>query len=164
MLNRLLELDHSLSARLAIRRAGLLRIMLQMIAHTGDGVVWMAIGIGLFSIRQTALALRVEIVVFALIAIVTALKFAFRRRRPTGQRGRLYLEVDAHSFPSGHAARMAALTVTFGALDPATAFGMGMWATLVSIARVMLGIHYLSDVTVGAALGIGVGAIVAVLI
>lgn len=164
MLDRLLALDHSLSARLAIRRAGLFRIALQVIAHTGDGVVWMAIGVGLFLIGQTTLALRVEVAVFALIAIVTALKFAFRRRRPTGRRGKLYLEVDAHSFPSGHAARMAALVVTFGAFNPTIATGMGMWAALVSLARVMLGIHYLSDVAVGAVLGIGIGAIVTALI
>ena len=164
MLDRLLALDQAWSARLTIRQAGLLHAIMQVIAHTGDGLVWIAIGIGLWLIGLPEPALREEITVFALIGIVAALKFAFRRRRPTGQRGTLYFELDARSFPSGHAARMSALAVTFGTLNPAIAIGMGMWAALVSLARVALGIHYLSDVTAGAVLGIGVGAVIAAVI
>jgi undecaprenyl-diphosphatase len=160
MLNRLLVLDHSLSARLTMRRAGLLRLALQVVAHTGDGVIWIAFGVGLMLAGQSPLAVRVEVAVCALIAVVAGLKFVFRRRRPTGERGRLYFQMDAHSFPSGHAARVAALAIVFGALHPALAIGMGMWAVLVSLARVALGVHYLSDVVAGALLGVSVGLIV----
>ena len=164
MLNRLLELDHALSARLTIRRAGLLRVTAQVIAHTGDSVVWIAIGLGLWALNQPQWAARVAITVFTLIGLVAALKFLFRRGRPTGERGKLYLKLDAHSFPSGHAARTAALAVTCGALDPRLGLACGIWATLVCLARVALGVHYLSDVAVGAAIGIGAGAILAALV
>jgi undecaprenyl-diphosphatase len=160
MLERLLVLDHTLSARLTIRRAGLLRLVAQAIAHTGDGAVWIAIGAGLGLIDQPGPALRIEITVFTLIAIVAALKIVVRRRRPTGERGKLYFEMDAHSFPSGHAARMAGLAVTLGALNPALAIGLAIWAALVSLARVALGIHYLLDVAVGAGLGIGAAIVI----
>jgi undecaprenyl-diphosphatase len=161
MFERLLSLDHKLSTRLTIRRAGLSRLAVQVIAHSGDSLVWIGIGIGLWALNQTRWALRDEITVFVLIGVVAVLKFIFRRRRPTGQRGKLYLELDAHSFPSGHAARTAALAITFGALDPLFGLGLAIWAALVSIARVALGIHYVSDVVVGAAVGIGAGAILA---
>jgi len=159
VLDKLLALDHAWSARLTLRRAGLLRGALQLIAHTGDSWVWLGAGLGLWALNQPELALRDELTVLTLIVLIAALKFAFRRRRPTGQRGKLYLELDAHSFPSGHAARAAALAITFGALNPALGIGLGIWAVLVSLARVALGIHYLSDVTFGAAVGIGVGVI-----
>ncbi|HJW83823.1 MAG TPA: phosphatase PAP2 family protein [Anaerolineae bacterium] len=162
-LERMLALDHALSARLAIRRASLLRRAAQVVAHSGDSLVWIAVGIGLWALNQPRWAARVEITVFALMGMVAALKFAFRRRRPTGQRGRLYLELDAHSFPSGHAARAAGLAVTFGAIEPALGVGLGVWAALVCLSRVALGIHYVSDVAGGAIVGIGVGLILAIL-
>jgi len=164
MLGWMLAIDHALSARLTIRQAGWLRLAAQIVAHSGDSLVWIAAGIGLWALNQPRQAARVEITVLALMGVVAALKFAFRRRRPTGQRGRLYLELDAHSFPSGHAARAAALAVTLGALDPALGVGLGVWAALVSLSRVALGIHYVSDVAGGAIVGIGVGLILAIFI
>lgn len=135
-----------------------------LVAHTGDGALWIAIGPGLLLIDQPVLALLEEVTVLALIIVVAALKFAVRRRRPTGQRGTLYLELDAHSFPSGHAARAAGLAVALGALIPQWAVGLGIWAALVSLARVGLGIHYVLDVLAGAFVGVLVGvAVVAVL-
>jgi len=163
MVDRLVAFDHAVSARLTVRRAGLLRVVLKLIAHSGDSLVWIAVGIGLWALNQPRRAARVEITVFALMGVVAALKFGFRRRRPTGQRGQLYLELDAHSFPSGHAARAAGLAVTFGALDPALGAGLGAWAALVSLSRVALGIHYVSDVIGGAIVGIGAGVILAIL-
>jgi undecaprenyl-diphosphatase len=164
MLDRLLALDRAWSARLMIRQAGLLRLSAQVIAHTGDSLIWIAIGIGLLLLNQPQWAARDEITVFALIGVVAALKFAFQRRRPSGSRGRLYLELDAHSFPSGHAARTAALAVAFGVLHPALGVALGIWAALVSIARVALGVHYLSDITVGAVVGIVVGSIIVLVV
>ena len=159
----LLALDNALSARLTIHRAGLLRRVLQIVAHSGDSPVWIAIGVGLWALRRSQWAARDEVTVFAVMGVVAALKFLFRRRRPTGQRGRLYLELDAHSFPSGHAARTVALAVTFGALNADIGWGIAMWAMLVSLSRVALGIHYVSDVVAGAVVGLGAGAILVAL-
>jgi len=164
VLDRMVALDHALSARLTIRRAGLLRVSATVIAHMGDSGVWIAIGLGLWALNQPQWAARVAITVFTLMGIVAALKFLFRRGRPTGERGKLYLRLDAHSFPSGHAARMAALAVTCEALDPTLGLALGIWAALVSLARVALGVHYLSDVAVGVGIGIGAGAILAALL
>src|SRR3990170_425593 len=78
-LERMLALDHALSARLAIRRASLLRRAAQVVAHSGDSLVWIAAGIGLWALNQPRWAARVEITVFALMGVVAALKFGFRR-------------------------------------------------------------------------------------
>ena len=84
-----------------------------------------------------------------------AIKFLVRRKRPEGDWGGIYRRTDPHSFPSGHAARAALLAVLAISLGP-TWFGILLliWAPLVILARVVMGVHYLSDVIAGAILGI----------
>lgn len=96
-----------------------------------------------------------------LAVLVLLIKFTIKRRRPEGQWGAIYRNTDPHSFPSGHAARTAMLAVIALALGPAW-FGilMVIWAPLVSLARVWMGVHYVSDVLAGILLGIISGLIV----
>jgi membrane-associated phospholipid phosphatase len=94
----------------------------------------------------------------ALAIIVLLIKFSIRRRRPEGDWGAIYRNTDPHSFPSGHAARTAMLAVLALLLGPLW-FGLILviWAPLVSLARVWLGVHYFSDVFAGIALGVAFG-------
>jgi undecaprenyl-diphosphatase len=72
----------------------------------------------------------------------------------------IYRRTDPHSFPSGHAARAAMLVVLGIGLGPAwLGFGLLVWAPLVSLARVSMGLHYISDVVVGFVLGILTGVL-----
>ena len=89
---------------------------------------------------------------------VLAIKFTVRRRRPAGEWGDIYRKTDPHSFPSGHAARAALLATLALGMGPLW-FGIILliWAPLVILARVAMGVHYLSDVLVGASLGIAIG-------
>jgi undecaprenyl-diphosphatase len=85
---------------------------------------------------------------------VIFLKFSIRRKRPDGEWGQIYRITDPHSFPSGHAARSAALAVMGLAIGPPW-FGvvLVLWAPWVGLSRVALGVHYLSDVVVGWVVG-----------
>ncbi len=107
------------------------------------------------------LALRVGASVLLLAAVVLAVKFLVRRPRPAGQWGAIYRNTDPHSFPSGHAAR-AALLASLGWLwGPAwLALILTFWAPLMSLARVGLGVHYLSDIAAGLALGLLAGLLI----
>ena len=90
--------------------------------------------------------------------IVMLVKFSVRRRRPEGQWGQIYRSTDPHSFPSGHAARVVMLAVLAQALGPAWfASALLLWAPLVGLARVMMGVHYRSDIIAGMVLGIVMG-------
>jgi len=93
-------------------------------------------------------------------SVVIVLKFTIRRPRPEGEWGQIYRITDPHSFPSGHAARSAALAVMGLAIGPAW-FGvaLALWAPWVGISRVALGVHYLSDVVVGWVVGAVMGLI-----
>ena len=96
--------------------------------------------------------------VFGLIGLavfVLALKFIIRRPRPEGEWGQIYRVSDPHSFPSGHAARAAAIAVMAGVSAPPTLiFALAVWAAGVGLSRVALKLHYLSDVVIGWLIGI----------
>jgi undecaprenyl-diphosphatase len=95
-----------------------------------------------------------------LAALVLVIKFRVRRKRPEGEWGTIYRNTDPHSFPSGHAARAFLIAVVATALAPAwLAIVLWIWAPLVALARVAMGVHYVSDVVAGALLGIVVALI-----
>jgi undecaprenyl-diphosphatase len=163
-----MELDARLSAQLRVaERPGALRALAIILAHSGDSWFWV-VGLGLIWYfgssywRARSVALLVGILITAVV--VMAIKFTVRRRRPEGEWGGVYRSTDPHSFPSGHAARAMMLAVMAVGLGP-TWFGalLMVWAPLVLLARVAMGLHYLSDVLVGAMLGILIGVIILML-
>jgi undecaprenyl-diphosphatase len=86
---------------------------------------------------------------------VLGIKFLVKRERPEGESGGIYRNTDPHSFPSGHAARAFLLAVLASALAPGwLALFLWIWAPLVALARVAMGVHYVSDILAGAILGI----------
>lgn len=155
----ILELDARLSNQMRVaERPGALRAIAVFFAHSGDSWFW---AIGLFALwlsgdsfwKEWAVVQVTGISVLA--ALVLLIKFRVRRRRPDGDWGGIYRNTDPHSFPSGHAARaflIAALATGLG--PPWLATLLWIWAPLVSLARVAMGVHYVSDILAGAVLGI----------
>ena len=164
-LKKFLELDARLSARLRVaERPGLLRDVAAVLAHSGDSWFWWA-GLALLWWRGDAFwhpwALVVFLSIVALAVVVLAIKFTIRRRRPEGEWGAIYRSTDPHSFPSGHAARVILIGVLAIGLGPGwLAIILCIWAPLVALSRVAMGLHYLSDVAAGAVLGAIAGGIV----
>ena len=165
---RLLAADNHYSNQLRYaEKPGPLRRLAIFLAHSGDSWFW---GLGLLIVwavsdaegKRLVLQLLVGIGVTAVFALT--LKRLIRRARPVGDWGALYRRTDPHSFPSGHAARMAMLVVLAAALGPAwLGWLLLVWAPLVALARVAMGVHFLSDVIGGALLGLVIGlALVAV--
>jgi len=161
-LQRLLQADRDYSARLRYaEKPGRLRRAAIFLAHSGDSWFW---GLGLAAVwllggpDAKTWAVRLVLAIVALAALVFLVKRLFRRQRPHGEWGGIYRKTDPHSFPSGHAARMLMLAVLAAALGPAwLAWLLLVWAPLVALARVAMGVHYLSDIIGGALLGIAVG-------
>jgi len=161
-LEKILELDARLSARMRVaERPGLLRTCAAFLAHSGDSWFWWA-GLALLwwlgnsFWRPWALTMLLSII--GLAVIVLAIKFTIRRRRPEGEWGRFYRSTDPHSFPSGHAARATLIAILAIGLGPGwLAILLCIWAPLVALARVAMGLHYLSDIAAGAVLGMIAG-------
>ena len=162
---QLLSLDARLSAQLRVaERPGLLRTCAAFLAHSGDSWFWWA-GLALLWWRGNQFwrpwALTVLFSIIGLAVIVLAIKFTIHRRRPEGEWGGMYRSTDPHSFPSGHAARAILIGVLAIGLGPGwLAMLLGVWAPLVALARVAMGLHYLSDIVAGAVLGAIAGGIV----
>lgn len=158
-----LDLDARLSARLMIaEKPGLLRNLAILLAHSGDSWFWLA-GLAVLWLGGGPLwrtwSVRVAVAVVVTAVIVLAAKFTVRRRRPAGEWGAIYRSTDPHSFPSGHAARAVMLFVLVAGLGPDwLALLLAVWAPAVALARVSMGVHYLSDVLAGGILGALIGA------
>ena len=161
MLRTLMGWDANLTDQMRLRPGVRGWKAMSFLAHSGDSWFWLA-GLGLVWLlgtpdwRRLAAILAVSLVFEAVL--VLSIKLMIRRRRPEGEWGGIYRATDPHSFPSGHAARAALLAVMAMALGPAW-FGwlVVLWSPVVAAARVLMGVHYVSDVVVGYLLGLLVG-------
>jgi membrane-associated phospholipid phosphatase len=153
-----LQRDASWSARLNIANTpGWQRTLARIFAHSGDS--WLMIPVmGLFWLvgdgtwKWRLLVLFLAMCITAVLAV--GLKRLIGRQRPEGDWGLIYRSTDPHSFPSGHAARLFMMAVFSLALgSPGLMVALWFWAPLVALARVAMGVHYLSDVLGGALLG-----------
>ena len=97
------------------------------------------------------------------LLIYSALKRSTRRQRPFEQCGDIHARMrvpDPFSFPSGHTLHATAFAVLLVAFYPALAPGLWGFAVLVGLSRVVLGLHYPSDVLAGALIGAGTASLV----
>jgi membrane-associated phospholipid phosphatase len=163
-LNSILNLDARLSSQMRVaEKPGALRAIAVFFAHSGDSWFW---AIGLFALwisgdsswKQWAILQFASISL--LVVLVLIIKFSIKRKRPEGEWGQVYRFTDPHSFPSGHAARAFLIATIASGLGPVwLAAVLWIWAPLVGLARVAMGVHYLSDVVAGTLLGILVALI-----
>jgi undecaprenyl-diphosphatase len=149
-------------------RPASMRALAIVLAHSGDSWFWI-LGLGILwwfgndYWKRLAVVMLLGIAVTALVVMV--IKFSVRRSRPQGDWGGIYRKTDPHSFPSGHAARMAMLAVLALGLGPLwLGLIMLVWAPLVGLARAVMGVHYPSDILAGMVLGVIMGVILLVFI
>jgi undecaprenyl-diphosphatase len=158
MIKRTLELDRDGSYALRVaEKPGILRNIASFLAHSGDSWFW---GLGMLILWELGnvfwqkWAVHELFWISILVVLVMTLKFSIRRKRPAGEWGAIYRNTDPHSFPSGHAARAFLIAVLATFLGPGwLALLLWFWAPLVALARVAMGVHYISDVIAGAIVG-----------
>lgn len=164
-MKRLLELDRRWSAGLVLPESmWLARGVAAVLAHSGDSWFWGA-GLALVWLvsdqPQKDWALWMFLAIGVTAVVVTGLKFLIRRRRPEGEWGSIYRKADPHSFPSGHAARAALIALLVLSWGPGWLVPwVVLWAPVMPLARVAMGLHYLSDTVAGAAFGAAVALVV----
>lgn len=119
---------------------------------------WMALGSAgaLIDAPRRRLWRRVALAAFVAHAAAVVLKRIMRRRRPSAPEIRVLTPTPSDlSFPSAHAASTAAALVVLAPVvgRPVAAGAAGCMA----LARVLLGVHYPTDVAAGLAVGLVVG-------
>jgi len=141
------------------------RRVFQSASRLGDGIVWYLLILVLPLLYGHA-ALRPAIVMAlsgALgVALYALLKRTFVRERPfITHRGidRVGAPLDRYSFPSGHTLHAVSFTWQAAAHFPELLWVLLPLAALIAASRVVLGLHYPSDVLAGAALGVAIGGL-----
>lgn len=85
-------------------------------------------------------------------------KNSFRRRRPhefTALISNYITPCDRYSLPSGHTAAALLVATLISCFYPALSLLAYSWAVLIGFSRVLLGVHFITDVLLGAVLGMG---------
>jgi undecaprenyl-diphosphatase len=143
------------------------RLWMLTASRLGDGWLWLITGLllgaggghGLDVLGAAALAAAVA------NALLIPLKRRFRRPRPCEREPNPYFATpyrpqfqgDAFSFPSGHSLNAFAVSTVVALAFPTLAPVAFLVAASVAASRVFLGLHFLTDVVVGAALGAAIG-------
>ncbi len=118
-------------------------------------LIWL---IGNIFWKEWAITVAIGLGLLALVQL--PIKRLVNRRRPVGFWSMKDRRKDPDSFPSGHAARTFVLAVLATGLGPAwLAILLWIWALLVSLSRVSMGMHFISDTIGGLLLAVIVGVL-----
>jgi undecaprenyl-diphosphatase len=139
------------------------RIWMKWATRGGDGWLWWATGAAILvfggpqrfaAVGAAALTAGVAIVLFL------ALKKLTGRKRPCHIEPNCWaslLPPDQFSFPSGHSMTAFGVAVSFSLFYPSLAPYLLFCAASVALSRIMLGMHFLSDVLAGSLFGVILG-------
>ena len=158
-------LDHATAAWIGAHSSPELKRVMQTVSRVGD---WPAhcivglIGIAIAFVAKSKMWMRIFLAMLIALALAgitgRAVKFATGRARPSiktevhwnGPR----LSSKYHAFPSGHVAASSAFFVTLFFARKRIGAPLLAIPVLIGLSRMVVGAHYLSDVTFAAILGV----------
>lgn len=159
-LNRLAAHEHAWLARVnGVRLPRWELALLRLASRLGDGVFWYALMLALVGAHgRAALPAVLHMIVAGLAGTLVYkwLKGATERPRPYQVCPTiccLTAPLDRFSFPSGHTLHAVVFSLVATAHYPALGWLVWPFTALVAASRLVLGLHYVSDVLVGALLG-----------
>lgn len=141
-----------------------LRGLFAWASRLGDGIGWYLLAALMLLLhgREAWLPMGAMLVSGAVgVILYAAIKRRTARLRPLHRNDRIRVSVaplDQYSFPSGHTLHAVNFGVQLVAFQPSLVWLVLPFALLVAASRMVLGLHYLSDVLVGA----GMGAVIAI--
>lgn len=129
------------------------------ISHSGDGHLYLVLGLlawyldteyGVWFLLAGLLAFAIELPIYWM------LKNSFKRRRPEELSALLPAFItpsDRYSLPSGHTSAAFLMATLIEHFYPEIGDAAFLWASLIGAARIFLGVHFFTDIIIGAVLG-----------
>lgn len=140
-----------------------IRILMLIMSRLGNGWLWYSLGIFILvcggqnryrAFFAGALSALVAILIFQRVKPLS------HRRRPCEIEPHCWAVIsppDRFSFPSGHAMTSFAIAVAVGNFYPQCQPCLLAVAALIAVSRIIVGMHFLTDIVVGAAMGALIG-------
>ncbi len=134
-------------------------LFFKMISRLGDGPFWYVMLLSVWALQGLAYGLQILYLIVA--GSVGTLIYKYLKHKTTRPRPYQVHQVivlgerplDHFSFPSGHTLHAVMVTITLGYIQPILLILMLPFTVLVALSRMVLGLHYPSDVIVGATIG-----------
>lgn len=147
-----------------------IRVWFRLISRLGDGVFWYAIMLAILMTNGSEG--MVPVAHMAAVGLIGTLLYKWLkgktlRPRPYEVHQDIWLTgrpLDRFSFPSGHTLHAVAFSSIAVFYYPALFMLVVPFAVMVALSRVVLGLHYPSDVLMGALIGFSVSALSLMLI
>lgn len=131
----------------------------KVISRLGDGLFWLVMLAAVWLLE--GLWYGLQILYLVLGGLVGTSIYKYLKRKTTRPRPYQVHQVivlgerplDHFSFPSGHTLHAVMVSITLGYVQPLLIVLMMPFTILVALSRMILGLHYPSDVIVGALIG-----------
>jgi undecaprenyl-diphosphatase len=131
----------------------------RVVSRLGDGIFWyllMMLLPALFGTQGLTVSLHMLLSAGLSLALYKLLKQGTVRPRPCDRHPVIHRHapaLDQYSFPSGHTMHAVGFTVVIGLHLPGLALMLLPFTALIALSRLVLGLHYPSDVLAGGAIG-----------
>ena len=148
-----------------IHRVRALRLVFALASRLGDGVGWYGLALLVLAVHGWVAVEPMLVMLFSGaigVMVYLTIKRCTGRLRPLHRNERIEVSVaplDQYSFPSGHTLHATNFGIQLLAFEPLLAPLVVPFALLVAVSRMVLGLHYLSDVLVGAAIGASIALV-----
>ncbi|NVK30276.1 MAG: phosphatase PAP2 family protein [Gammaproteobacteria bacterium] len=137
------------------------RRLLVAVSKAGDGTLWVVLILGQMLLDPAEAAWGGVIALCGLfnLSLYKLIKHQTLRNRPCVRWPHIRnatAALDHYSFPSGHTLHATTFSIMLCTLYPAAIWVLLPFAVLVAVSRVVMGLHYPSDVLAAVVIGYGV--------
>lgn len=133
--------------------------VIRLVSKTGDGYLYLLVALLIWYFEQEkgTVLFYCALLAYAMeLPLYVVLKKSFKRQRPCDLFSNFTAHIapsDKFSLPSGHTAAAFLMASLLASFYPQIMPLVYIWASIIGISRVLLGVHYPSDIIAGALLG-----------